>query len=513
MAFNYNPKQVEKQARVAKEWPRVVEQVFEVLGVSRDELAQLEHALVGRIVLPGMPDYPAARQGQGLQPYSPQPAIIVYCAVFGDVRLCLEWARAHDWWVTCRSGGHSTAGFSVNSGMVIDLSGLSYVVVDPVLKQARAGAGTLFQVLNATLDLYGLHVPGGECSSVAVGGYMQGGGYGFTSRIFGMNCDNVLAITVMLADGRLVTADQVRNADLFWAVRGGTGNNFGVLLEVTYRLEAVHDLYGFVLTWPVDRAAEALCLIQESYSKGDVATRLGHQDVFSTLAEGAVLAMVGMYDGSDAEGRACIDPLLKTGNPTLRMAKRDTYINLNSGLVQVFPGVPFQNVFEMKNGGYIAKPLAAADWQKIVDQYCRTPNPYNIAYMEVYGSAIGHPAPANAFIHRDVYMDFYIDSFWQPNTQFTDEKASRQWIDGFMDVLAPYVNGHKYQNYPVRDLPDYRWVYWGDAFPSLLWVKQKYDPTNFFCFEQSISPYPDAAGITRSQARPIFHDPEIVTTL
>lgn len=509
MAFNYRPNKVEKQVRIDKAWTRVVEQVFEVLGVTREELATFEHGLVGHLVLPGMPGYGAASQGHGLQPIDPQPAIVVYCATFSDVRLCLQWARAHNWWVTCRSGGHSTAGYSVNSGMVIDLSSLSYVVVDPLLKQARVGAGTQFRTLNATLDLYGLHVPGGECPTVAIGGYMQGGGYGFTSRIFGMNCDNVVAVTVMLADGRIVVADAERNPDLFWAVRGGTGNNFGVLLEVTYRLQAVRDLWGFVLLWPLDQAAEALVTLQDEYSKGDVATKLGHQLVFATLDQGPVLAMVGMYHGSDEEGSAAIERLRRTGNPDLQTARRDSYIKLNDELVSVFPGVPFQNVFEMKDGGYIARPLEAEDWQKIVDQYKRTPNPYNIAYMEVYGAAIGHPAEPNAFIHRDVYMDFYIDSFWKPGSRFTDEKTSRKWIDDFMTVLAPYVNGHKYQNYPVRNLADYRWAYWGDAFNSLVFVKQKYDPTNFFRFEQSISPYGKERGITRSTQPSMFSDEEI----
>ena len=158
----------------------------------------------------------------------------------------------------------------------------------------------------------------------------------------------------------------------------------------------------------------------------------------------------------------------------------------------------------------LARPLEVADWQKIVDQYKKTPNKYNIAYMEVYGAAIGRPAEPNAFIHRDVYMDFYIDAFWQRNTRFTDQKASRAWIDGYLAALAPYLDGHKYQNYPVRNLPDFRWAYWGDAFPTLLQVKQKYDPGNFFRFEQSISPYPGGDGITRSSAAPLFGDEPIV---
>ena len=178
-----------------------------------------------------------------------------------------------------------------------------------------------------------------------------------------------------------------------------------------------------------EEAAEALHLLQHQYSKGDVANKLGLQLFFTTHKEGRTrvpkLAMLAMYNGTDEEAHACIEPLRRIGAPDLLLEKRERYIKLNDDLMNLLPGVPSANVFEMKNGGFISKPLGIADWQLIVDQYKRTPNPYNIAYMEVYGGAIGRPSEPNAFIHRDVYMDFYIDSFWQPNTDFTDEPAVR----------------------------------------------------------------------------------------
>ena len=139
-----------------------------------------------------------------------------------------------------------------------------------------------------------------------------------------------------------------------------------------------------------------------------------------------------------------------------------------------------------------------------MDFYSRTPNPYNILAMEAYGGQINaFPPDKNAFIHRDVYMDIFVDSFWwDPNMK----PAAIGWRDEFQLLLAPNFNGHRYQNYPERDARDYRWMYWEDAFPTLLFLKRKYDPTGFFRFEQDISPYPEGDGVTRSTAPSRFSD-------
>ncbi len=134
-----------------------------------------------------------------------------------------------------------------------------------------AGPGTQFQDLNNYLAQYGLHTPGGGCGDVCVGGYMQGGGYGFTSREFGMNCDNVLSFSMMLADQSVVIANADQNADLYWAVRGGTGNNFGVLLSVLYQLYYLPSVWGVWLQWPIENAAQALYEMQSNYMTAGLA--------------------------------------------------------------------------------------------------------------------------------------------------------------------------------------------------------------------------------------------------
>ncbi len=509
MAIYSNKRAEDKAIRIAETWPKVKDEVFEALGVTRTQLERLEHQLVGSIVLPGMPDYDKDRQGNPLYPAYPQ--IIVYCVVFNDVRLCLEWAHTFDWWITCRSGGHSTAGYSVNSGMVIDVSEMKCVIVDPALKQARVGSGAQFHELDSVLNTYRLHVPGGGCPDVGIAGYMQGGGYGFTSREFGMNCDSVLEATLMLYDGRIVVANSSQNQDLFWAIRGGTGDNFGVLLEIKYQLYDLYEVWGFVLQWTIDEAPAALFEMQNNYMEVGASSKLGFQTCLATIGGNPGMVVLGMYHGSRSDGLEAIERIRATGHPSLVFDKTGPYAELNDAILLSVLTPPRSDLIEFKNSGYVASPLQISDWERVTDYFARTPNKYNLVGMEAYGGAINaFPSEDSAFIHRDVYMNFFVDSFFAEQGDFTSEKQAKEWLEGFMDLMRPCLNGHVYQNYPVRDFPNFRWAYWGDAYNTLMFVKTKYDPNNFFHFEQSISPYPENDTTIRRSTQPsIFDDPKI----
>src|SRR5262249_11195490 len=236
-----------------------------------------------------------------------------------------------------RSGGHNTAGHCVNSGLVIDLGRMNHVSVDPDRKRATVGPGASFEKINAVLDQYHLHAPGaGGCAKVCAGGYVQGGGYGFTSLMYGMSSDNVVRMVVALADGSIVEADEQTNSPLFWALRGGTGNNFGVVLEVTYQLRDLWKVWGFGIRWKMDAAPAALAAMQRHFTGDATPKRLGYQclmewvegdvDVEGKKIRRPVLQMRGMYDGSKAEARAALGPMLATKGAKLDIEFRfDTY--------------------------------------------------------------------------------------------------------------------------------------------------------------------------------------------
>jgi hypothetical protein len=470
---------------------------------STDDLAALTMSIQGDVVLPTDPNYQFDRQLANWA-FQSFPQLIVYCEAFSDVRHCLAFAQRIGLTVAVRSGGHSTAGLSANDDMVIDLGRLRYVTVDPASKTAVVGAGTTMARLNAALDVYHLHVPGGSCHDVCVAGFMQGGGFGYTSRKFGMNCDNVLAVRVMLADGRIVVANDKVNRDLFWAVRGGTGGNFGILLEITYRLHVVKSVWAFRIQWPVApaapdaaRAAKLLATIQSEFTR-KAPDELGYMTFLGWQGDLPYLIIRGMYVGTAEQGRAVLQRLLDEPGGQLINDKSGSYAAMMHYLVSTAPDLPQvpDLAREDKQSGYVAKSLDAADWRAIIEEFMQSPNRSSMVAMEHYGGAISRKAEdAMAFMHRKVDMDLYVDVFWMNEPERVDAVA---YLDRFMSFMEPFYNGQSYQNYPRLSQTDYRRRYWGRYFDDLLAVKRKYDKKAFFRSAQDISPDP-----SRPQADPV----------
>jgi FAD binding domain/Berberine and berberine like len=503
MPINTNKQKRAKEMRIAS-WPPAHDNLYQKLGATHEELANLQMAFQGTIVLPTDPEYDQDRQGNTL--YPEYPKILAYCQSPSDVSIALGWAHDKpDWVVTCRSGGHSTAGFSVNNGMVLDVSNINHVIIDKIGKKARVGAGANWGQVIAELDANEVHTVTGGCPDVGVAGYLQGGGYGFTSREFGMGSDNVVQMRVVLADGTTVVATKTNEyADLFWAMRGGTGNNFGVLIEVILHLYDVNNFWGFGIRWPLENASAALALMQAQYMKSGAPRRLGYQTVLATMKDGnRALAMLGMFDGPPASGMTILQPLLATqGADLFYQPGVQSYSWLNEHLLDdnLFP--PVDGLIELKQAGYIAKPMFEGDWVQVVNYFQSSPNKYDIVVIEPYGGTINVvPVKDSAFIHRDVYMDFFVDSFFFESGQPTSRGQAQQWLQGYMNLMQGNFNGRMYQNYPIRNFPGFPTAYWDQStFNQLRTVKTKYDRDNFFRFEQSIPPYTDAVNIKRANA-------------
>src|SRR5262245_33010021 len=307
------------------------------LGVS---LQVLEHELEpfqGELIFPDSPDYDKARRLSNPR-FDLRPALIACRVCDSDVRICLRLVGAFSVPFRIRAGGHSAMGYSeVDDGVVIDLSGLNDVSVDPILRTVTVGSGAQFEKIYRVLEGFGAHVPGGECLDVAVGGFMQGGGYSLSSRTFGMNCDNVLSLRIMLADGRIVRASKRTHHDLWWAVRGGTGNNFGVVLSVTYRLLRLETVYGWRLYWPLtsdqDRqcAADALVSVQRTFNdaprefniQASVQYRAVTQD--QQVVAKPQLWVFGAYLGPSRRGRDAIAPLRRLPGAVFDFEFEGTY--------------------------------------------------------------------------------------------------------------------------------------------------------------------------------------------
>lgn len=479
-------------------------------GKYRDQIVALQKDFQGDIIFPNNPDYDQDRllSNPVFQFY---PMAIFYCETEGDVKLVLDFVRDEGIEFSVRSGGHCTAGFSGSNGVMIDVKRLDGIWVDPVAKTACCGTGVEFGHLQQTLDLYNLNVPGGECADVCVGGYVQGGGFGFTAAAYGMSCDNVIEAHVMLADGTVCIANESQNQDLLWAICGGTGGNFGVLLAVKFQLHDLPACYGFGIDWALDtaeevaEAANALRYLQANYMLNSVAgpnltlqIHIGFQYVDAAQTQMKPFLMLrGLWAGDPAQGPSVIAPIKALPGVLLDQFWEDvdSFYVLNEKLLNYPQGMPPMppgpDPLEDKSSHYVSREVTLAEWTQMID-YMKTSLPNkSFCYMEVYGGAIAQKdRQFNAFVHRDAAFNLILDVFW------TDE-SERTWCEAFLaqwnEMVKPYWNGEVYQNYPSREDPDYAQHFWAEAYPRLQAIKAKYDPNNVFTFAQQVVGDPAAA--------------------
>jgi FAD/FMN-containing dehydrogenase len=454
------------------------------LGLPAAELEFLKAALVGHVVLPGDRDYEADRKLFNRR-FDPHPAVIVRCKVERDVRLCLDAVRRHRIEFRVRAGGNSFAGYSGSDGVIIDVSGLDDVSVDPERLVATVGAGCSFGKLQAVLDDHELHLPLGDAKNVSIGGFMQGGGFGLTSRTYGMNCDHVLEARVMLADGRVVLASEKLNDDLWWAIRGGTGGNFGVVLAVRYRLHRAPAQNRWCLGWRLsqgaglDNAISGLMTLQERFMVPGAPPEMNVSANVLYIAEEAEavpqtpwLLMWGTWIGPQRRMEGLLDPLLRNPGCWPRFQP-------------VFGSRP-RRKFD-RSSRLVSRRLRPAEWRSVLSHFLAdAPNRQSSLQIDVWGGAIrSQPSESSAFIHRDAAFNIAATAWWQNERE---ERKSRSFLSGWGNLVMPFWNGGIYQNFPSADVADYERSYWGPALPALAAVKRKYDPERLFDFPQAIRP-------------------------
>lgn len=485
-----------------------------LLSYTDEQLGNLLAGLAGDVQQPGYPGYNDDRM-VFMHSYQSYPQLIIHAACETDVVAALAFARATGLKVTTRSGGHSTAGYSSNDQILLDTGRIDHVLIDRAAHRARVGPGANFRKLNLMLDAAGLHVPGGGCETVCVAGYMQGGGYGFTSRLFGMNCDHVHAVTIVTADGHVRRASADENADIFWAVRGGTGNQFGVLTEIEYDLVPLGDVFGFGLRWPLEteadraKAAQVLATFQREYT-GEENAQIGLQALLMRMpdkenpqGQTPWLMIRGLVEGGEAEAKSGAAPLLELVDDRasqIEIWEPGRYRRMNEILLQTVepPGLDMpivsMNTKPLVDSRIVNHVQDAAFWAAIVDHFLAAPDGTTFVAAEPYGGAVNRVAPdATAFVHRRDSLDLFSWSFW---TFDATADAARDWLDRFADLAGRGSDGRRYQNYPRRGAPDFRLAYFGGNFDRLLKIKRAVDPADLFGFEQGISPEPRRAGET-----------------
>jgi FAD/FMN-containing dehydrogenase len=477
--------------------------------VTRDDATRLMWDTRGRLVLPGDADYESLRAVAYSNFQHLRPAAIGVCKTLHDVRCFVKLIQdrrrenpAFRW--VPRSGGHSTAGYcTVEGGLMLDLRGLDNIFVNPGRWLAHVGPGIQLRDFYRGLEPYGLFTPAGLCPDLRVGGFMQGGGIGFGSRWFGMNCDNVTEVEVVLADGRHVLANAKRNPDLFWAVRGGTGNNFGIVTRVTYRLHPLREVGAVSMRWKMEtdeeaaRGAHALDIMQRRYMGSNDDRRLGYQAFIQYGAgwSGPYLMVRAMYREERGLWRELLGELIATPGCQIEWEDMGPYYRMNNKLMgyedatgfSPYPEALLASPPQEKQTRFFDKQLGVQGWRLFVDHMRGAKGHLRITpqlVFEIGGGAINDTRRGeNAYIHRNVDFNAYMNTYWDDES----EKAKAfAFMDRWLELGLPWTNGEAYQNYPKPYVTDWSKRYWAEYYPVLCRVKQKYDPTNLFRFEQSI---------------------------
>jgi FAD/FMN-containing dehydrogenase len=414
-----------------------------------------------------------------------RPALIARCQGVADVVDAVNFTRENDFDVTVRGGGHSVAGHCVmDDAVLIDLSTMKGIHVDPERKTARAQGGVTWGELNRETQLHGLAVTGGVISTTGIAGLTLGGGLGWTMGKLGLAVDNLLSAQVVTADGRVLTASNDENPDLFWALRGG-GGNFGVVTSFEYRLHPIGPaVTGGIVAYPFDTARDLLRFYRDFTANAPDELTAFAALMFAPDESGQKLAGIALcHIGPQEQAQKDIEPLLKFGTPVMVQVGPMPYAAVNTMLDEAAP----PGLLNYWKASFLSE-LSDDAIDTIVDHFDTTPSPLNFAMLEhFHGEVARVPVDATATPHRETSYNFLVPSGW---TDPADTEKNVAWTREIFAAMGPYLAARRYVNYlddddvaanPTREA-------FGPNYDRLVEVKNTYDPTNFFHYNLNIRP-------------------------
>ncbi len=400
-----------------------------------------------------------------------RPALIARCAGVADVVHTIEFARQHNLLVTVRGGGHNVGGLSIcDDGVMIDLSLMKSVWVDPQKRTARVEAGVTWSEFDQEAKLFGLATTGGTVSNTGVAGLTLGGGLGWLMSLYGSSCDNLLSADIVLANGQVKTVSKLENEDLFWAIRGG-GGNFGVVTSFTFQLHKIEErILGGMILYPIERAKEVLQFYRDFASNApDELTAFA---VLLSTPDGipAVAILVGWF-GPLAEGEPYIKALRnKLPSPMADFIGHIPYKQLQT----IFDGAAASSELRRYwKSGYFEK-LNDDLLDTILAHNALKPSPMSpVLFFHMHGAIARINSAETAFPARKMEWDFDIVSQW---TNKEDDEKNINWTRSFWKAVEPHSEG-VYANHLVEDDGAVRTKSaFGNNYEKLSAIKSKYDP-------------------------------------
>jgi FAD/FMN-containing dehydrogenase len=451
-------------------------------------MGQLRDQVRGEVITAEDPGYEEARKVHNAM-IDRRPRVIVRCAGADDVVAAVNLARENELDLAVRGGSHSVPGFgTADDAVVIDLSGMQAVEVDPTTSTARAQGGATWRVFNDATHAHGLATTGGIISTTGIGGLTLGGGIGYLSRGFGLSCDNLFSVEVVTADGEVLTASERTNEDLFWALRGG-GGNFGVVTSFDYRLHPVREIYGGPILYELDDAASVLGFYRDfirdapeefgGFPAWQIAPPLPfipedrHGEPF--------LIFVTCWAGPIEEGEAALAPLHEVAPVVAEHVGPMPYPALNSAFDDLVPA-GLQHYWKAN----FVKELTDEAIDAHLEHGPKLPAVNSTVHIYPINGACHRVAPdATAFAYRDATFATVIAGMWPDPAQNDDNIA---WVRGFYEATSPHSEEGGYINFMAGDDQDRIRVNYRDNYDRLADVKRKYDPDNLFHLNQNIRP-------------------------
>jgi FAD/FMN-containing dehydrogenase len=421
-----------------------------------------------------------------------RPALIARCTGTADVIEAMRFARENDLLIAVRGGGHNVSGNAIcNDGLVIDLSAMKGIHVDPVKQVARAQPGVTWGELDHETQAFGLATPGGIVSETGIAGLTLGGGFGWLTRKHGFTCDNLRSVDLVTADGALVTASETENPDLFWGVRGG-GGNFGIVTSFEYNLHPVGpEVMAGLILYPLAAAREVLRFYRNFIASAP--DELGSMGVFllaplapfvpRDLQGKPALGLIVCYAGSVAEGEKVLQPLKSFGMPIVDAIKPKPYCVQNAMLDA---GQPSGLQYYWKNE-YLSE-LSDVAIDTCIDYAAKITSPQTrVGLFHLGGSVRNRDEASMALSHRDTTYVLAINNGWKNPS---DNAHQIQWTRDFWTAMRPFSTGGVYVNFLSEDDGQnrVRAAYGSGKYDKLVQLKNRYDPTNRFRMNQNIEP-------------------------
>lgn len=442
----------------------------------------------GSVVTAHSPEYDTARSVYNAM-IDRHPFAVVRAVDVADVRVAVAAARESGLDLAIRAGGHSVPGFgTVDDGIVLDLSAMKGIRIDPQKRTGRVQGGCTWGDFDHAAHAFGLATTGGIISTTGVAGLTLGGGIGYLARAHGLSIDNLRSVDVVLADGSFVTASEDEHADLFWAVRGG-GGNFGVVTELEFDLHPVDTIYGGPMFFELD-VAEALL---KTYREWIAAAprEMGAFPAFQIapplpfVPEDRVgepfLLLVSCFNGSDEDAELLLDELRALGTPVAEHVGRMPYPALNSAFDGLLPA-GLQHYWKAAFLPELTDGAIAAH----LEHGPHVPAMQSTMHLYPIDGAVQDVAPdATAFAYRDARFAPVIAGMWSDPV---DNEANTRWVRDYHAALEPHTSAGGYVNFMAGDDQSRIRANYGVNYERLAAVKKTYDPTNLFHLNQNITP-------------------------